>query len=101
MVVGDLDTADPTARHLTVQAGCVTVSVDYRLAPETKFSRRLRRLLYGRGLGLGKTPPASRATPRAWRSAGTAPAATWPRWWRKWRATAPIPVLRCSSWFTR
>ena len=37
MVVGDLDTADPTARHLTVQAGCVTVSVDYRLAPETKF----------------------------------------------------------------
>lgn len=37
MVVGDLDTADATARHLTVQAGCVTVSVDYRLAPETKF----------------------------------------------------------------
>jgi acetyl esterase len=36
-VVGDLDTADPTARHLTVGAGCVTVSVDYRLAPETKF----------------------------------------------------------------
>ena len=37
MVVGDLDTADPTARHLTAQTGCVTVSVDYRLAPETKF----------------------------------------------------------------
>ncbi len=36
-VVGDLDTADGTARHLTVGAGCVTVSVDYRLAPETKF----------------------------------------------------------------
>jgi acetyl esterase len=36
-VVGDLDTADPTARHLTVGAGCVVVSVDYRLAPETKF----------------------------------------------------------------
>jgi acetyl esterase len=36
-VVGDLDTADATARHLTVGAGCVTVSVDYRLAPETKF----------------------------------------------------------------
>jgi acetyl esterase len=36
-VVGDLDTADPTARYLTVGAGCVTVSVDYRLAPETKF----------------------------------------------------------------
>jgi acetyl esterase len=36
-VIGDLDGADGTARHLTVGAGCVTVSVDYRLAPETKF----------------------------------------------------------------
>jgi acetyl esterase len=36
-VIGDLDSADGTARHLTVGAGCVTVSVDYRLAPETKF----------------------------------------------------------------
>jgi acetyl esterase len=36
-VVGDLDGADGTARHLTVGANCVTISVDYRLAPETKF----------------------------------------------------------------
>ena len=36
-VIGDLDMADPTARHLSVGAGCVVVSVDYRLAPETKF----------------------------------------------------------------
>jgi acetyl esterase len=36
-VIGDLDSADPTARYLTVGAGCVVVSVDYRLAPETKF----------------------------------------------------------------
>lgn len=36
-VVGDLETADPTARHLTVGASCIVVSVDYRLAPETKF----------------------------------------------------------------
>ncbi|MGE3536709.1 MAG: alpha/beta hydrolase [Candidatus Tectimicrobiota bacterium] len=36
-VVGDLDSADPTARHLALGAGCVVVSVDYRLAPETKF----------------------------------------------------------------
>ncbi len=36
-VVGDLDSADATARQLTVGANCVTVSVDYRLAPETKF----------------------------------------------------------------
>jgi acetyl esterase len=36
-VVGDLETADPTARHLTAGATCVVISVDYRLAPETKF----------------------------------------------------------------
>ncbi len=36
-VVGDLDSADATARHLTVGAGRIVVSVDYRLAPETKF----------------------------------------------------------------
>jgi acetyl esterase len=36
-VVGDLESADATARHLTLGAGCVVVSVDYRLAPEAKF----------------------------------------------------------------
>lgn len=36
-VVGDLESADASARHLTVGAACVTVSVDYRLAPDTKF----------------------------------------------------------------
>ena len=36
-VIGDLDTSDATARNLTLGSGCVVVSVDYRLAPETKF----------------------------------------------------------------
>ena len=36
-VVGDLESADATARHLCKGAGAVVVSVDYRLAPETKF----------------------------------------------------------------
>ena len=36
-VVGNLDTADGTARHVAAGAGCVVVSVGYRLAPEDKF----------------------------------------------------------------
>ena len=36
-VVGDLESADGTARHLCVGSESVVVSVDYRLAPETKF----------------------------------------------------------------
>jgi acetyl esterase len=36
-VTGDLDRHDPLCRELTARIGCVTVSVDYRLAPENKF----------------------------------------------------------------
>jgi acetyl esterase len=36
-VVCDLDTHDPTCRHLALRAGCAVLSVDYRLAPEAKF----------------------------------------------------------------
>ncbi len=36
-VIGDLDTADATARALCNRAGAAVVSLDYRLAPEARF----------------------------------------------------------------
>lgn len=36
-MVGDLDTQDSMCRHLTNMAGCIVVSVNYRLAPEYPF----------------------------------------------------------------
>ncbi|MFT7490709.1 MAG: acetyl esterase [Pseudohongiellaceae bacterium] len=37
MVIGSLDSYDTLCRQLSVQSGCIIVSVDYRLAPENKF----------------------------------------------------------------
>ena len=37
MTVGDLDSSDLAAAQLAADSGCVILSVDYRLAPETRF----------------------------------------------------------------
>jgi acetyl esterase len=36
-VLGNINTHDPICRVLTNRAGCITISVDYHLAPEYKF----------------------------------------------------------------
>src|SRR5689334_24682878 len=36
-VIGCIESSDPVCRALTNAAHCITVSVDYRLAPEHKF----------------------------------------------------------------
>ena len=88
-VTGDLDHADELCRHLAHDAGCRVVSVDYRLAPEHPFPAGLDDL----DAALAWT---RRRHPARSRSAGTAPAATWPRPWCTacWRA----PSRHRPSW---
>ena len=35
--IGDIDTHDPICREIAAAAGCAVLSVDYRLAPESRF----------------------------------------------------------------
>ena len=50
-VVGNLDSADGTARHLCAGSRCVVVSVDYRLSPEAKFPEPFDDCYYAHPLG--------------------------------------------------
>ena len=80
-VAGDLYTHDGLCRSLTNAARCAVVSVDYRLAPESKYpvaaedSYAALRWVVANATRLGSTPAGS-----PW--AVTARAATWRRWSR-------------------
>ena len=50
-VVGSIDTHDGITRALAKRAGCVVISVDYRLAPEHPYPGCARRRVDGRALG--------------------------------------------------
>src|SRR5207247_3216886 len=72
-------------KQFAVGAGLIVVSVNYRLAPENPYRRRLT-TAWPRSAGSAKTPPHSAATRRGCRSAGIALAAAW----------APRLPSRCS-----
>ena len=64
-------------KQFAVGAGLIVVSVNYRLAPENPYRRRLT-TAWPRSAGSAKTPPHSAATRRGCRSAGIRLAAAWP-----------------------
>ncbi len=62
-VIGDLDSHDGVCRSLTNGAGCVTVSVDYRLAPENKFPAAVEDA-YSAALWVAENAPQFNADPK-------------------------------------
>jgi acetyl esterase len=60
--IGDLDTHDPVCREIAALAGCAVLSVDYHLAPESRFPAAVEdcfaavRFLAAEGKSLGLDP---------------------------------------------
>ena len=100
-VIGDLDTADATARALANRSGAVTVSVDYRLAPEHPAPAAARGLPGRAHLVRRERRAASASTPAGSRWAATRPAATSPRASASGCATTSAPTSTSSSSCTR
>ena len=81
-VIGGPQHYHSPCRDLAAGAGCIVVSIDYRLGAGAQGTGGRRRLRRRRGVGARSTPPSSAATPRAWRSAAIRRAATCRPWWR-------------------
>jgi acetyl esterase len=77
-VLCSLNTHDGMCRNLCAGAGCIVVSVDYRLAPEHSF-RLAPRIVSGQRAGRRRAPLSLAPTRRASRSPAIVRAPTWPR----------------------
>ena len=89
---GSIETVDRLCRRIADRSGCAVLSVGYRLAPEHPFPAAARRRRDGAGL----RPQGGRrrwaSTRPGWRSAGTAPAASWPPSRPGASGTPPTPL---------
>ena len=99
-VIGDLDTADGPPRHLCVGADCVAVSVDFPLAPETKFPGPDKDC-YAATQWAVDNAAAINGGPARVAVGGDSAAETWPRPYLSWPATATVPLFRSSSCYIR
>ena len=93
-VIGDLTSADPTARKLANRTGRGGGVGRLPPGPRAPVPGGGRRLLGGAGVGGGPRQPSWAATRPGWPSAATAPGATCRRSWPSWPAT---PASSCAT----
>ena len=86
-VIGDLDTHDTLCRELANGSGCARGRGRLPHGAGASLPGRGRRRAGRHPLGARAGRVARPRRRRGWRSAATAPAATWRPWWRSRRAT--------------